>query len=185
MNQISLLFAAKYDPPSSTQVIEAKAANDQIVGQFSNAKVGSIGDANQQHGAEISPQGAQHYDATSGAGARAAKKWHGLFEVARQAFLDDVVTRVPEAHKAVRIQELARASRIFKKRANYLAMANMLEKIARETGDSFTNRNRHELTGRDRGPIEYQDVKTMTDEQISQELDEILAKSGHALVPIN
>ena len=137
----------------------------------------------QEFGTEISPQGAQHYDVTSGAGARAAKKWRELFDFSRQAFLDDVEKRVPEAYKAVRIQELAKASRAFKKKENYLAMARMLELIAKECGNVHTNRR--EFTGKDRGPIKYQDVETMTDEQIDQELKQLLAQSGRAPVPIN
>ncbi len=50
-------------------------------------------------------------------------------------------------------------------------------------GGSFTNRR--EFTGRDAGPIKFQDVETMTDDQIRQELEQILAQSGLALVPIN
>ncbi len=137
----------------------------------------------QEYGIEITPQSAQHYDATSSAGRQAAKKWHELFEVAREAFLDDVKARVPHAHKALRIKKLARASDAFEKSKNYLAMARMLEQIAKEVGNVHTNRR--EFTGKDRGPIEYQDVETMTDDQIDQELKQLLAQSGHALVPIN
>ena len=137
----------------------------------------------EEYGIEITPQAAQHYDAASGAGSRAAKRWHELFDVSRQAFLDDVKARVPESYKAVRIQELARASRIFKKRGNYLAQANMLERIAKEMGNVYSNRR--EVTGRDRGPIKYSEIATMTDEQIDLELKQLLAQSGLALVPIN
>lgn len=125
----------------------------------------------QEFGREITPQGAQHYDVTSGAGKRAAPKWRELFAVARKAFLDDVQQRIPEVHKAVRIQELAKASRKFKASKNYLAMANMLERIAKEVGNVHTNRR--EFTGKDGGPIKYQDVDTMTDDQIDEELRRI------------
>ncbi len=137
----------------------------------------------QDFGVEISPQGAQHYDVTSGAGARAAKRWHDLFDVSRQAFLDDVKERIPHAHKSVRIQKLARAADAFEKSKNYMAMARMLEQIAKEVGNVHTNRR--EVTGRDRGPIKYSEVADMTDEQIDLELKQLLAQSGLALVPIN
>ncbi len=136
-----------------------------------------------EYGITITPQSAQHYDATSSAGRQAAKKWHGLFEVARQAFLDDVEARIPEAYKSVRIQELARASRIFKKSSNYLAMAGMLERIAREVGGAFTNRR--ELTGKDRGSIKFQDIDAMTDDQIDAELRRLLnVGDGARLQPV-
>ena len=124
-------------------------------------------------GIEITPQGAQHYDATSENGKRqAAKKWHELFEVYRNAFLHDIEKRVPEAHKSVRIQELAKASRAFKRSKNYLSMARMLEQLAREMGDAFSNRR--EFTGKDGGAIQYQDVSDMTDEQLDAELRQLL-----------
>ena len=123
----------------------------------------------QEFGVEISPQGAQHYDATSGAGSDAAKKWVELFALARQAFLDDVKRSVPFANKSVRIKELARAANTFKASKNYLAMARMLEQIAKEVGNVHTNK--HEFTGRDGGAIKFQDVEAMTDEQIRIELE--------------
>ena len=70
-----------------------------------------------------------------------------------------------------------------KKKENYLAMARMLEQIAKECGNVHTNR--HEFTGKDRGPIKHQDVSEMTDEQIDLKLKQIFAQSGLALVPIN
>ena len=80
--------------------------------------------------------------------------------------------QIPESNKAVRVQELAIAARHFKARGNYIAMANMLERIAKEMGNVYSNRR--EFTGKDRGPIKYQDIETMTDEQIDQELKQIL-----------
>ena len=124
-----------------------------------------------EYGIEIAPQSAQHYDATSHAGSKAAKKWIELFGVARKAFLDDVETRVPEAYKAVRIHELAKASRKFKKNGNYMAMADMFERIAKEVGSVHTNRR--EFTGKDRGPIKVEAVHDMTDEQIDAELERL------------
>ncbi len=129
----------------------------------------------QEYGLEIAPQSAQHYDATSFAGSRAAKKWIELFGVARTAFLEDVETRVPEAYKAVRIHELAKASRTFKKKGNYMAMADMFERIAKESGNVHTNRR--EFTGKERGPIQYENVSDMTDEQIDAELTRLWDKA--------
>ncbi len=114
----------------------------------------------------------ERYDPHKHAGRRIAQRWKDLFEYARQAFLDDVEARVPESYKSVRIQALARASRIFKKNSNYLAMANMLERIAKEVGNFHTNR--HEFTGKNRGPIQFEDVNSMTDAEIDQELRRLL-----------
>lgn len=122
----------------------------------------------EEYGIEIAPQSAQHYDATSGAGSVAAKKWRDLFYVSRQAFLDDVTNRVPLAHKSVRIKKLARAADAFENSKNYLAMARMLEQIAKELGNVHTNRR--ELTGKNGGAIAYSAVEEMTDEELEAEI---------------
>jgi len=121
-----------------------------------------------QYGIEISPQLAQHYDATKAAGRKAAKKWRELFALAREAFIEDVQASIPLAHRSVRIKELAHAANLFKKQKNYIGMARILEQIAKEVGNVHTNR--HEFTGKDGGPIQYQDTGDMTDEQIIEEL---------------
>ena len=122
----------------------------------------------------ITPQAAQHYDATSHAGTQAAKRWHELFDAFRMGYLTDIASTVPEAHKAVRIHKLARASRAYGKKGNYVGMADMLERIAKEVGNVHTNRR--ELTGKGGGPIKYQDVETMTPDQIDAELRELTGK---------
>lgn len=127
---------------------------------------------NEKFGIVVSRQAMERYDPHKHAGRRIAQRWKDLFEHTRQAFLDDVAARVPESYRSVRVQELARASRIFKKNLNYLAMAKMLERIAKEVGGGFTNRT--ELTGKERGPIKFTAIDDMTDDQIDQELRRLL-----------
>lgn len=116
---------------------------------------------------EISPQRAESYDPTKRAGARLSKHWRELFNRTRKAFLEHVEKRVPEANKAVRVNQLAQAARAYREKGNYIAMADMLEKIARELGNVHTNRR--ELTGRDGKPIAV-DYTDMSDEQINARL---------------
>ena len=59
-----------------------------------------------------------------------------------------------------------------------MAMARMLEQIAKEVGGVHSNR--HEITGRDRGPIQFAEVSSMTDEQIEAELEAIWAKASQS-----
>ena len=123
-------------------------------------------------GIDITVQGAQHYDADSLRGKqKLAQKWQEMFARTREAFLEDVVKTVPYAEKSVRIKELADAAKAFKEHNNFMAMAKMLEQIAKEVGNVHTNR--HELTGRDGAPIKFQDVGDMTDEQIKEELERL------------
>ena len=77
---------------------------------------------------------------------------------------------------------MAKAADYFEHAGNYMAMASMLERIAKEMGNVHTNRR--EFTGRDQGPIKYSEIADMTDEQLDQDIKRLLAQSGHALVPI-
>ena len=116
---------------------------------------------------EISPQGAEAYNPERRAGRRLSVRLRVLFETTRERFLDRI-DEIPESHKAVRVKMLARAANYFKSRGHYLAMADMLERIAKEMGNVHTNRR--EFTGKDRGPIKYQDIDLMTEQQVDEEL---------------
>ncbi len=124
---------------------------------------------------QLAPQNIECYDPNKRAGQNLAQKWRELFEHTRTAFLDHVEKAVPHAHKAVRIKKLARASDAFESRGNYVAMAAMLERIAKEMGNVHTNRR--EFTGKNQGPIKIEAVHDMTDEQIDTELERLWAKA--------
>ena len=121
---------------------------------------------------QISPQAAEHYDPNKRAGRRLAVHLRELFEQSRKKFIDYIDVHVPHANKSVRIRKLARAADAFENVKNYMGMARMLEQLAREVGGTYTNRT--ELTGRDRGPIKFQDIDSMTDDQVDAEIRRIL-----------
>ncbi len=122
----------------------------------------------EEFGISISPQACEHYDPNKRAGHQLARHLAALFEDTRRRFLKYVDAHIPEANAAVRIHHLARAARAYKERGNYVAMANMLQIIAKERGGAFTNRR--ELTGRDRGPIKLLELDTMSEAQVDEEL---------------
>ncbi len=128
---------------------------------------------------EISPQGAEAYDPGKHAGRALSDRWRTVFETVREGFLNQLY-QVPESHKAVRVKYLARASQVYKERGAYLQMARMLEQIAKEMGDVYGSRRG--ISEREGRSIQVAD---MSDEQIDQELKQIFAQSGLALVPIN
>ena len=137
----------------------------------------------EEYGVQLAPQNIECYDPHKRAGKHLGKKWRELFEHTRQAFLDHVEKTVPHAYKAVRVRKLAKAADAFEDRGNYMAMASMLERIAKEMGNVHTNRR--EFTGKDAGPIQYEDVRDMTDEQIEQELEKLYTEMGVAVVTID
>lgn len=124
---------------------------------------------------EISPQAAEAYDPTKRAGEKLAQKWRDLFKATRARFLDKL-EEVPEANKAVRVRRLARMAEAAESRGNFVLAANLLEQIAKEVGNSYTNRR--ELTGKDGKPIETRDVTNLTDEQLDAEMAAIVGVAG-------
>lgn len=131
----------------------------------------------EEHGVELSPQGCEAYDPTKRAGRRVARKWRELFNATREAFKKNLGDHVPEANKAVRVRHLAHAARAFKQRNNYLGMADMFERIAKELGNVHTNRR--EISGRDGKPVEVE-YRDMTDEQLDARLLQLLKTVGGA-----
>jgi hypothetical protein len=125
-------------------------------------------------GIEVTKQTVHAYDPTTSASEGMAEKWKILFRKARKQFLESVED-IPEANRAVRIRMLAEGARKAKDKGNHAMMAQLLEQIAKETGEVFTNKR--ELTGKGGGPIQFADL---TDEQLDRRLVELMAGAGAA-----
>lgn len=126
-----------------------------------------------EYGMEVAPQRVEAYDPTKRIGKDLSQKWRTLFEATRKGFLEHVEHHLPEANKAVRVRHLIHAARAYKSRGNYVGMADMLERVAKELGNVHTNRR--ELSGRDGKPIEFSDL---TDEQLDSRLAGMLEALG-------
>ena len=125
----------------------------------------------EHHKVELTAQGCEAYDPNKRAGRNLAQKWRELFRQTRTAFLEHLEDHIPHANKAVRIRKLAKAADSFEVRGNYIAMADMLERIAKEQGNVHTNKR--EVTGKDGKPmqVEYTD---MTDDQVNTRILQLL-----------
>ncbi|EAR22637.1 DUF2280 domain-containing protein [Nitrococcus mobilis] len=152
---------------------EHKAFLVQALAQFETPKEAAAA-LKGEYGAAISPQGAEVYDPTKRAGRQLSQRWCELFYETRRRFLKRLED-IPEAHKAVRIRRLAHASRVYKARGNYRHMADMLERIAKEVGDVYSNRR--ELTGKSGGPMRM-DYSHLTDEQPNARIAQLLGVTG-------
>lgn len=75
------------------------------------------------------------------AGEKPAKKWVQLHAATRKAFLDEVAA-VPTAHKAVRLRRLDRMATKAEQKGNMVLAKELLEQIAKECGDAFTNKRK-------------------------------------------
>lgn len=128
----------------------------------------------EEFGVQLSPQGAEAYDPTKFAGRRLNGRWRALFEHTRERFLTDLDS-IPEANRPVRVQYLAQAARSYRERGAYMQMARLLEQIAKEIGNVYTNRR--QLMGREGRPTQ---VEEMSLEQVDRELAMLLAEADIA-----
>lgn len=123
------------------------------------------------NGLEVSRQQVQTYDATR-AGKKPAARWVTLFTATRKRFLEDV-GEIPIAHRSVRLSRIERMYHAAEEMGNLPLAAQLLEQVAKEVGNAFTNRR--ELTGKNGGPIETDDVSKLTPEQRAERTAAMLA----------
>lgn len=103
-------------------------------------------DVKAEFGLDVTPQQCEVYDPTKRAGERLGKKFRAIFESTRKAFLADTST-IAVSHRAVRLRKLGRAADLAEQRGNLPLMAQLLEQAAKEAGDAFTNKQKHEHSG--------------------------------------
>lgn len=82
-----------------------------------------------------------------------AEKWKTLFYETRKKYSEDT-SSIASAQKAHRIRLLEEGVQEARKLKNYLMMADLLEQVAKEVGGKYTNKQKHEHSGKNGGPIE-------------------------------
>jgi hypothetical protein len=68
-----------------------------------------------------------------------AKKWVAMHAAMRSAFLEETA-KEPAAHRAVRVRRLGRMAERAEQKGNAVFAASLYEQIAKEVGDSYTNK---------------------------------------------
>lgn len=131
----------------------------------------------EEFGLEVTRQLCESYNPTKAAAHGLGKKWRAIFEATRQRFLD-TVSDVPIANRTVRLRMLQRMADQAIGRGNYPLVSQLLEQAAKEVGDAYTNRQRHEVTGKDGGPIEKRDVSTYSEAELEARIKELSTKVG-------
>lgn len=116
------------------------------------------GSVKEEFGVEVSRQAVEAYDPTKHQGRNLAKKYKELFEQTREAFLEDT-SGIAISHKAVRLRTLQRMLEKAENMGNLVLARELLEQAAKESGDSYSNKRKHELSGPNGKPIE---TKTTT-----------------------
>jgi hypothetical protein len=121
-----------------------------------------------EYGIEISKQLCESHDPTKKAGAKLGERWRVLFDETRKSFLEDTST-IAISHRAVRLRALQRMADKAETQGNMVLASNLLEQAAKEVGDSYTNRQKHDHTSSDGSmspkPAAF-DLAAMSDDEI-------------------
>jgi len=94
-----------------------------------------------EFGIEVSRQAVEAYDPAKRAGRSLSEEFRSLFAATRETFLTDTAA-IGVSHKVVRLRTLARLADRAEKQGNMVLVASLLEQVAKECGDAFTNRQR-------------------------------------------
>lgn len=130
----------------------------------------------EEYGITINAQQLQAYDPSKVNGQALSKSLRKLFEDTRKLFTEDI-SSIPIANKAVRLQTLQRMVNAAEERKNLPFAAQLLEQAAKEVGDAYTNRQKHEHTGKDGGPMEtVSRVQQYTEAELDKRIAELQAK---------
>ncbi|MCG6366994.1 DUF2280 domain-containing protein [Vibrio fluvialis] len=143
-------------------IVQALACYDSLETVSSSVK--------EQFGLSLTRQQIQSYDPTKAAGKSLSKKWVELFEVTRDRFQNEI-SDIPIANKAYRLRTLDRMAARAEAMRNYNLTAQLIEQAAKECGDSYTNKQKHEHSGAGGGPIE---TLTLSKDEYKQARREML-----------
>lgn len=119
---------------------------------------------------EISLPAILHYDISN---SDLLKKWKTLFNKTRKKFLEDSA-KIPIANKSYRLQKL---QNMFEKeeiatKQNTVAMRDILEQAAKESGDVFTNKSQVRLSDPKGEPLKITVNVVKSDSIVKDESDD-------------
>ncbi|EOV1170814.1 DUF2280 domain-containing protein [Vibrio fluvialis] len=123
-----------------------------------------------EFGVSVTIQQVSLYDPTKAAGKALSRKWVDLFNSTRQS-CKAKLSEIPISNKAYRLRVLDRMAADAENAKNYPLAAKILEQAAKECGDSYTNKQKHEHSGAGGGPIE---TLTLSKDEYKQARREML-----------
>lgn len=130
----------------------------------------------EEYGVTINHQALQNYDPTKVNGQHLSPKLKTLFEETRKRFTEDI-SSIPIANKAVRLNTLQRMLTIAEEKRNIPLATQLLEQAAKEVGDAYTNKHKHEVTGKDGQPMEtVSHVKHYSEAELDNRIAELQKK---------
>ena len=130
---------------------EAKRFVVQQLAMFETPSEGARS-VKEEFGIEMSRQAVEAYDPGKRAGSALSQEFRELFAATRETFIADTAA-IGVTHKVVRLRTLARLIEKAEGRGNAVLVASLLEQVAKECGDAFTNKRQVEATGKDGAPL--------------------------------
>jgi len=113
----------------------------------------------------VSPQQCERYDPTKRAGSVLSEKYRLIFLETRKTFLEDT-SSIGVSHRSVRLRTLQRMIERAERQGNLALTAQLLEQVAKEAGDSYTNRQKVSVNA----VVERREPRELTDEELAVEL---------------
>lgn len=135
-------------------------------------------------GFTVTPQSVEGYDPTKCAGSHLGTKWREIFAATRKKHIEDQA-RIGCAHRNTRLRKLQRYVERLEAQGNVIAAAALLEQIAKEVGDAFTNRR--ELSGAGGGAILTRAIDQPPRETREEWLERKArerGEAGHNVIPL-
>jgi hypothetical protein len=157
----------KIDNEVKTFIVQRLACFDSL-----NSVIDQVRD---EYGLELIKQTVQAYDPTKYTGRTLAKQWQNLFYQTRDAFIADT-SSIPISHKSVRLKMLHSMAVKAGDKGNMPLAAQLLEQAAKECGDAYSNRQRHEHTGKDGKPIEVAPARSLPETELDARIRELEKK---------
>jgi hypothetical protein len=101
-----------------------------------------------EFGITVTRQRVHAYDPTKKAGEDLGVELRAIFEATRKTFLEETA-EIGIANRAVRLRKLDRVAQKAEAANNHVMVMQACEAAAKEVGDAFSNRHKHEHTGKD------------------------------------
>ena len=102
----------------------------------------------EEFGVTVTRQAVHWYDAERKGAEEIPEQWRQMFAATRKRFLEETAS-IGIANRAVRLRKLDRIAELAEAAGNHVVVMAACEAAAKEMGGAFTNRQHHELTGKD------------------------------------
>jgi hypothetical protein len=122
-----------------------------------------------EFGLEVTKQQVSLYHPERRVGRDLSEKWRTIFAETRKNFLEDVST-IPIASQAFRLRALNRMYERVSATANTALAAQLIEQAAKESGGSFTNRQKVDMNANVNASVTHKEPRELTNEELAAEL---------------